>query len=496
MKRKAALFVGILLTVSACMLTAQPQVSAPVTQALKPVIPAALRSPDLLKSLNKQVTVEGFYYAGSIPMVIDDITRTYVNLPLPTDSYVPLVGARPAGIKSGDKIKVTGLLRRPAPGDPNYVIGESAIIAGRTIHKITPTNLDRIKLTTPASILREGLSNPTIDKIKALGPDAMRPARKFAVLIAGGASYASNHIRYWNDTLCMYRILRENGYPADNIKVLYHDGFEPVNSVEGKVSGTMPIHYSARRPNIAKVFDDLAATMTENDSLFIMINNHGGGLLTKASGSYSPGMYGGRFDTSNELTEDLISEGEFDWDFNNDGDKADAHRVDECFYLGPTYGAMYDDDFAAEVNKIQDYAVMIIVMEQCFSGGFIDDLRAPNRIVMSAASPNQISRARWPKSGVAVYNEFTYWYFTVLMGKTPDDGPIKNPEGRVVGIDADFDENGRISMQEAFNWARRMDKTDEHPHYDDNAFPPSVTGFVPYSMVPGNEGFVGSRTFL
>lgn len=115
---------------------------------------------------------------------------------------------------------------------------------------------------------------------------------------------------------------------------------------------------------------------------------------------------------------------------------------------------------------------------------------------MSAASPTQISRARWPKSGVAVYNEFTYWFFTASMGRTPDGGAIKNPAGQTVAIEADFDENGRLSLQEVFNWARRMDAADEYPHYDDDGLSPSQTGYIPYQNTSGLEGYLGSRTFL
>lgn len=46
-------------------------------------------------------------------MVIDDINRVYVDTPLPPDSYVPIVGPKPAGLKMGDKISLTGTLLKP-----------------------------------------------------------------------------------------------------------------------------------------------------------------------------------------------------------------------------------------------------------------------------------------------------------------------------------------------------------------------------------------------
>ncbi len=471
-----------------------------------------LRSSELMKSLNKEVKVEGYYYAGSIPMIIDDIERTYDNMILPKHSYIPIVGKISNDIKSGDRISLKGILRKPQQGDSKTVINESVVIQAVSVQKILSaekvTAFDKYKDIpkiqpfpfgeSPAEKIKKGIKKDSVIKqLEKISPQEAVPGRKFAVLIAGGGDYSDNHIRYWNDLLTMYQILREKGYPAQNIRVIYHDGFKPENTVDGKIKGDMPIDFEATKENIRRVFDELASTMTGRDKLFIMINNHGGGLLLKKHGYLEPGLHGGRFDEDNELTEDLISEATYREDYNNDKDKNDLLRVDESFILGPYKGQMYDDEFAEEVNKIRNYASMIIVMEQCFSGGFINDLRGPNRIIMSAAGPNQISKARWPRNGgVAKYNEFTYWFFTVLMGRTPDGDRILDREGKEVSPqEFDFNEDGKISMQEAFNWARRLHKTDDTPHYEDNNQSPALTGWVPGND-PSSEGYLGANTFI
>lgn len=490
----------------------------------KAKIQSVLRSPELLKLINKEVTVEGYYYAGSIPMIIDDIERTYDNILMPEHSYIPIVGHSNAGIISGDRISVKGVLRKPKDNDSISVKRESLVIEVLNIQKIsyltikdkkTSPPLEQLKekilgvpklrdvkiSETPAERLKEKMKSETAEKIESLDKDVLYPGRKFAVLIAGGGNSANNHIRYWNDLLCMYQILKDKGYPERNIKVIYHDGIEPEDSVEGKVKGNMPIDFEASRENIKKVFDELAKTMKKNDKLFIMINNHGGGLLPEKDGFTEAGLKDARFDTDNEMTEDIISEALYNKDFNNDGDKEDFLRVDESIILGPGRGKMFDDDFALELNKIKEYGVIIIVMEQCFSGGFIDDLRGPNRIIISAAGPNEISRAQRPqKGGVAKYNEFTYWFFTALMGRTPEGETInevikrvKKKEGLIYN---DYISDGKISMQEAFNWARRMHFTDDTPHYEDNNKPPASTHYIPYTENTEEEGYLGSRTFL
>jgi hypothetical protein len=74
------------------------------------------------------VTVEGFYYGQTIPMIVDDIKRVYINSPMPPDSYLPIVGPIPSSLKTGDKVAVTGVISRPEPRDPPEVSKERTII--------------------------------------------------------------------------------------------------------------------------------------------------------------------------------------------------------------------------------------------------------------------------------------------------------------------------------------------------------------------------------
>jgi len=69
----------------------------------------AIRTPGLLRRLNQQVTVEGYFYDGSIPMLVDDFEKIRINSILSTDSYLPLVG-RKLNLKWGDRVKVSGIL--------------------------------------------------------------------------------------------------------------------------------------------------------------------------------------------------------------------------------------------------------------------------------------------------------------------------------------------------------------------------------------------------
>lgn len=97
-------------------LTAQtpPPEAVTLTGATSMKTAAKIRTPELLKHLGKKVTVEGYFYDGSIPMLVDDFEKIRINSLLTQDSYIPLVG-RKLKLKWGDHVKVTGILE---PGRP------------------------------------------------------------------------------------------------------------------------------------------------------------------------------------------------------------------------------------------------------------------------------------------------------------------------------------------------------------------------------------------
>ncbi len=374
----------------------------PAVQALSI---SKVRGPEMKTFLNKQVTIEGFYYDGSIPMVIDDIKRVYVDTPLPPESYVPIVGPKPPGIKMGDKISITGTLLKPTTKDHPSVQRESVIIR---IEK-----LDQLKILQPSSIPIFRLRAES----KPYRPPVDLPDR-YAVLIAGGWNPASNHVRYWNDLATMYDILRSTGYAAQNIYVIYADGVPRDSS--------MPVHYSATRANIANVFNELSGKISGNDTLYIMLNDHG-----------------------------------------------DLNRL--CLFW---YGYMTNTDFARELNKVHPKCT-IIQMKQCYSGSFIPPLTGVGRIIMSSCAANQLSYAH----SSLIFGEFTYWYFAALTGRKPDF---------TGNVNADSNNNGKISILEAYNFARSNDTKPETPYFEDSGVPPAVTGPIP----SGRDGYLSDNLYL
>jgi len=69
---------------------------------------AKVRGPSAANWVSRNVTVvEGFYYGETIPMIVDDIKRIYINTPFPPDAYLPIVGPIPSWLKNGNRVIVT-----------------------------------------------------------------------------------------------------------------------------------------------------------------------------------------------------------------------------------------------------------------------------------------------------------------------------------------------------------------------------------------------------
>jgi hypothetical protein len=268
------------------------------------------------------------------------------------------------------------------------------------------------------------------NNIKTLTLDA---SHDYAVIINGGLDNCNNHYRYWNDCSAIYSALvNVYGYNKSHIKVLMSDGTssgqdrvlsitydqwgQPVYTRDSSPQdldgdGTNDINYSATKANIQTVFNNLAGILTSQDHLFIFTTDHGG------------------------------------------PDPNDASHVIMNLW-GET---MRDNELAVEINKVHP-SLINIVMGQCNSGGFIDDLSGNFRTIATACTQNEVSWARADHT----YDEFLYQWISAVSSRTP--------EGLIVNADANGD--GWVSVQEAFNYVVNHDIAPETPQY--NSLTPGV----------------------
>jgi hypothetical protein len=192
----------------------------------------------------------------------------------------------------------------------------------------------------------------------------------------------------------------------------HYDGSYDSSPLDLDGDGDNDIQYSATRANITTVFNELASKMTRDSHLFIFTTDHGG------------------FESGSDV------------------------------YLNLWGETIRDDQFAVEVNKITEHAGMIIVMEQCHSGGFIDDLTAgvgtqdPPRIIATACLASESS---WAMPPDYLYDEFVYYWTAAVNWAYPGGG----------SVDADVDNDFLTTADEAFDFAEAHDTASETPQYAD-----------------------------
>jgi hypothetical protein len=100
---------------------------------------------------------------------------------------------------------------------------------------------------------------------------------------------------------------------------------------------------------------------------------------------------------------------------------------------------------------------MVVVMEQCVSGKFIEYISAQNRVIMTACSDGQSSYACDYEGN---WDEFVYHFMCALVEISWN--------GDDITIESDLNGDTFISMREAFIWAATMDSRIETPRYNDN----------------------------
>ncbi|OLN26600.1 hypothetical protein DVDV_2582 [Desulfovibrio sp. DV] len=302
-------------------------------------------------------------------------------------------------------------------------------------------------------------SQPAADaRIAAPAADAATDAsHRYAVILSGGYDQPNNHIRYWNDCAYFFNTLTANGFLQENIFVLFADGTDQaVDNSLGEDSktdfnndGTPDIGYSATKANITTVFDTLAGKLGSEDILYIFTTDHGGA----GAGNTSP------YDTT-----------------------------DVVLYLWGE--SITNTEFAAEVNKVTTKAT-VAIFEQCFSGGMIEPLKAPNRVLMSAARFWELSYAMEPDYTV---DEFAYYATEALADTTKGDS---NADGIVTMEEAYLYALGKDSVQSE-TLDSYGDNNGEHPSYYSNPWnlgrQLALGGSYPTAKTPTSGGYAQYQT--
>lgn len=248
--------------------------------------------------------------------------------------------------------------------------------------------------------------------------------QKYAVLISGDIA-ENGFPEFFFDVVLMREALMNNGFPANQIYVLYGNGSD-------FSSNLFPL--ARYRPNPA--ITDLSATITNVTAVFNGLANGTGGYP--------------------QLTNDDLL---FIWTFDH-GNGPPATSGTHCV-LCLMDGNMQDDTFAGLVNSIP-HAFRVICMQQCFSGGFIDDMQSDRTVTITACQDNEtanpadteaetVNTVRYP------HGEYNYHLLSALNGQTVTG----------TAVNADADGNGFVTLREIFDYIQANESNPETPQYDD-----------------------------
>ena len=143
---------------------------------------------------------------------------------------------------------------------------------------------------------------------------------------------------------------------------------------------------------------------------------------------------------------------------NNHGDNFGSGSF-LCTY--PSFGEYFADDFAAKLGELPRYQSLIVMMEQCNSGGFNEPVikfsTARATSVASAAIATQSSYA----SPDLHWDSFARDWFAAQTGH--------DPYGAALAFNPDTNGDGKIEATEAFNYANTVRNPQDSPNFNESS---------------------------
>jgi hypothetical protein len=170
--------------------------------------------------------------------------------------------------------------------------------------------------------------------------------------------------------------------------------------------GKEDIQYAATNANVQSVMSEITNLASADDHLFFFVIDHGGSI-DHVSNSYI------------------------------------------CLWGNER---LQDTSLGSMIERLTNKQVTVnMVLGQCYSGGFIDNLNFPGCVVSTACTGSESS---WACKEIP-FDEFVYQWTCAINSSTPTG----------LRIEADDDGNNNITMKEAFDYAKAHDSTNETPQY-------------------------------
>lgn len=264
-------------------------------------------------------------------------------------------------------------------------------------------------------------------------PRIVPEGNRYAILYAG-----CTQARHLNDMEFAYRtLINQYGFHPANIYVLNYDGSRTVfDTALGNWPGnntpyTIKVTGKGTRAAFQTVFNQLAAKLTSEDLLFIHTNNHGD--------NFSEGL------------------GSFMCQFEHD----DSDPTGDGDWI-----PYYATEFAADLAVLPACRGLIVLMEQCNSGGFNAPILASSKAASTSVSSAATAAVSSYASTDGNWDVFAYEWIAAMNGTYPN--------GAALTSSPDTNHDGVVDAHEAYTYALANDIPDI-PQFNASGFGNSLT---------------------
>ena len=308
-------------------------------------------------------------------------------------------------------------------------------------------------------------------------------SKSYFVLISGGDTPKENGIRFWSDTAMFYSTLtKKYGVAKDHIWVFMSDGNSTGADANLAMSSATPVLVDSPKDLDGDGVGDITGSCSREDDMW--------------------GYFDEEFFPS--LGQTLKSDDQLVIFVTSHGGK-DSNNAASAFVslFGQNYGEYFTD------TELQGWLAYIpcpvaVILQSCYSGGFIEEvISAPNRVIATSSKWLETSwgvagGGAWIGGTVGKTCAYNWWaqpftaalrgYFTMPWKYGSDQATTSGgyPWVDYAVANADSDNNGLVSIKEAFDYAKAVDTVGDHPQYGEN---PSGFGSAFYLLKPAGSTY-------